>query len=158
MPYVDESVFYPKYAGKEISFMMYNCNNIEHLIDERKNEMIGNINVTNSAWLKSRKQKGYSLEDIVVSFDEDRRIMRLKKWQTFLISFFNILKTYEKPLYYQFIELKFIRKLDDNEIMKQLDITVDKLRNLEIRVKWIAYKYAIKDKLFNEEVLENAPV
>ena len=32
MANVNESDFYPKYAGKEISFMMYNCNNIEHLL------------------------------------------------------------------------------------------------------------------------------
>ena len=158
MPYVDESVFYPKYAGKEISFMMYNCNNIERLIDERKNEMISNINVSNSAWLKSRKQEGNTLEDIIANFDEDKMINRLKKWKTFLISFFKILKTYERPLYYQFIELKFIKKLDNKEIMKILEIDEDKLKNLEIKVKWIAYKYAIKEKLFNEEVLENVPV
>ena len=158
MPNIDESVFYPKYAGKEISFMMYNSQNIDRLINQRKNELIDTINVSNNSWLKSIKQEGHSLEDIVVSFDEDRKILRLKKWQTFLISFFNILKNFESPLYYQFIELKYIRKFDNNKIQEILNLNEDKIRKLEIRVKWIAYKYAIKDELFKEEVLESVPV
>ena len=158
MPYVDESIFYPKYAGKEISFMLYNSQNIDRLIEQRKNELISSINVSNNSWLKSIKQEGKTLEDVVADFDEDRNIIRLKKWQNFFNSFFNILKNFEKPLYYEFIELKFIKKYDDEKLQLVLNLDKDKLKNLEIRVKWVIYKYAIKDNLFNEEVIENVPV
>lgn len=84
--------------------------------------------------------------------------MSTNEWQSFLISFFNILKKFERPLYYQFIELKYIKKLDNKEIMKQLKLNEVALKNLEIQVKWIAYRYAIKEELFKEEVLENVPV
>ena len=154
----NESIFYPKYAGKEISFMMYNSQNIDKLIENRKDEIIDTINVTNRAWIKSLKQEGNTIEDIIVKFDDDRKILRLKKWQSFLISFFNILKKFERPLYYQFIELKYIKKLDNKEIMEQLKLNEVALKNLEIQVKWIAYRYAIKEELFKEEVLENVPV
>lgn len=155
---INESNFYPKYAGKEISFMMYNSQNIDKLIENRKDELIDTINVTNRAWIKSLKQEGNTIEDIIVKFDDDRKILRLKKWQSFLISFFNILKKFERPLYYQFIELKYIKKLDNKEIMEQLKLNEVALKNLEIQVKWIAYRYAIKEELFKEEVLENVPV
>ena len=155
---INESNFYPKYAGKEISFMMYNSQNIDKLIENRKDELIDTINVTNRAWIKSLKQEGNTIEDIIVKFDDDRKILRLKKWQSFLISFFNILKKFERPLYYQFIELKYIKKLDNKEIMEQLNLDEVALKNLEIQVKWIAYRYAIKEELFKEEVLENVPV
>ena len=155
---INESNFYPKYAGKEISFMMYNSQNIDKLIENRKDELIDTINVTNRAWIKSLKQEGNTIEDIIVKFDDDRKILKIKKWQSFLISFFNILKKFERPLYYQFIELKYIRKLDNKEIMEQLKLNEVALKNLEIQVKWIAYRYAIKEKLFKEEVLENVPV
>ena len=154
----NESIFYPKYAGKEISFMMYNSQNIDKLIENRKDELIDTINVTNRAWIKSLKQEGNTIEDIIAKFDDDRKILRLKKWQSFLISFFNILKKFERPLYYQFIELKYIKKLDNKEIMEQLKVNEVALKNLEIQVKWIAYRYAIKEELFKEEVLENVPV
>ena len=84
--------------------------------------------------------------------------MSTNEWQSFLISFFNILNKFERPLYYQFIELKYIKKLDNKEIMKQLKLNEVALKNLEIQVKWIAYRYAIKEELFKEEVLENVPV
>ena len=84
--------------------------------------------------------------------------MSTNEWQSFLISFFNILKKFERPLYYQFIELKYIKKLDNKEIMEQLNLDEVALKNLEIQVKWIAYRYAIKEELFKEEVLENVPV
>lgn len=84
--------------------------------------------------------------------------MSTNEWQSFLISFFNILKKFERPLYYQFIELKYIKKLDNKEIMEQLKLNEVALKNLEIQVKWIAYRYAIKEELFKEEVLENVPV
>ena len=155
---INESNFYPKYAGKEISFMMYNFRNINKLIENRKDELIDTINVTNRAWIKSLKQEGNTIEDIIAKFDDDRKILRLKKWQSFLISFFNILKKFERPLYYQFIELKYIKKLDNKEIMEQLKLNEVALKNLEIQVKWIAYRYAIKEELFKEEVLENVPV
>ena len=84
--------------------------------------------------------------------------MSTNEWQSFLISFFNILKKFERPLYYQFIELKYIKKLDNKEIMEQLKVNEVALKNLEIQVKWIAYRYAIKEELVKEEVLENVPV
>ena len=84
--------------------------------------------------------------------------MSTNEWQSFLISFFNILKKFERPLYYHFIELKYIKKLDNKEIMEQLKLNEVALKNLEIKVKWIAYRYAIKEELFKEEVLENVPV
>ena len=128
------------------------------MIENRKDELIDTINVTNRAWIKSLKQEGNTIEDIIAKFDDDRKILRLKKWQSFLISFFNILKKFERPLYYQFIELKYIKKLDNKEIMEQLKLNEVALKNLEIQVKWIAYRYAIKEELFKEEVLENVPV
>ena len=78
----NESIFYPKYAGKEISFMMYNSQNIDKLIENRKDELIDTINVTNRAWIKSLKQEGNTKEDIIAKFDDDRKILRLKKWQS----------------------------------------------------------------------------
>ena len=64
--------------------MLYNYENIDKLIDERKSSMINHIDVGASAWNKSKTQlKGYTLEDIVEEFDNDQRIQRFCKWKTF---------------------------------------------------------------------------
>lgn len=135
--------------------MLYNFKNIDKLIEKRKRELINTINVTNKAWLKSLQQDSNSLEDIILKIDEDRKIIRLKKWQSFLIAFFNILKKYERPLYYQFIDLKYTKKLDNKEIMEQLKIDEALFKDIDTQVKWIAYKYAVKEELFKEEVLKD---
>ena len=158
MSNVNESAFYPKKAGKEISFMLYNSKNIPKLIEKRKLDLIDTMNSSPAAWLRSRNTDANTLEDIVVRIDEDRIINRLKKWQIFLASFFKILKNYERPIYYQFIEMRYIKKIDSKEIARQLNLTEKELKNLEIHIKWTTYRYAIKDKLFDEEVVGNVPM
>ena len=65
----------PKDIEKEITFMLYNYQNIDELIDNRKNELIDNMNVTNKAWLKSINKPAGTLEDVVMSFETDKKIM-----------------------------------------------------------------------------------
>ena len=43
---------------KKISFYLYNYNNIDDLISERRTNIIDAIDVTNRAWLKSKTSKG----------------------------------------------------------------------------------------------------
>ncbi len=60
---------YLKSFDREITFILYNYKNIDILIEKRKEELIDKINVTTSAWLKSRKQDSNSIDDILTKFD-----------------------------------------------------------------------------------------
>ncbi len=113
-----EELPYPIKASKEITFIFYNYNNIDKLIEDRRNTIIEKMNGSTAAWLKALKQDSNSFEDIIVRLDEDSVINRLKHWKTFLLSFFNILKNYKETIYYELIELKYFKYLENEEIMK----------------------------------------
>ena len=142
-------LLYPKSASKEISFMFYNYKKINKLIENRRETR---------AWLKGINQSSNSFEDIIIKLDEDRVINRYKHWNEFLSSFFNILKTYERPIYYRFIVLKYFKNLDNEEIMEILNVNKNQLRDIKTKVIWLTYQYAIKDKLFEMEVQNNVAV
>lgn len=71
----------PKVAKKEISFALYNYKNISALIENRKNTIRERLNYSTSAWLKGRNQNSNSLEDVLIMYEEDEYIKRLKKWK-----------------------------------------------------------------------------
>lgn len=151
MEKVDENIYYPKAAGKEISFMLYNYENIDKLIDNRKITLMDSIDVRNSAWLKSRKADGYTLEDVISRFDDDNNIKRLKTWKKVINSF--ISKLYDNPnkIYYLFIKYKFLEKLDNEIIAERLNLEEKDIKSFEVNIKWLLYCYAINSELFIEE-------
>ncbi len=142
----------PKKAEKEISFMLYNYENIEKLIDKRKNDLIDTINVSNNAHLKAINENGTTMEDIALSFDSDNTIKRLKEWKAIINSFRSRLYDDEDRLYYRFILLKYTRRFDEESIMEILNITKERLKDIDIFLKGLIYANAIEKKLFKEEV------
>ncbi len=142
----------PKTAEKEISFMLYNYDNIEKLIDKRKNDLIDTINVSNNAHLKSLNDEGKTIEDIALSFDSDRNIKRLREWKSIINSFKSRLYDDENRLYYRFILLKYTRRFDEESITDILNITKERLKNIDIFLKSVIYSYAVEKNLFKEEV------
>ena len=143
-------IFIPKIAEKEISFMLYNYENIEKLIDRRKNDIIESFNLTNKSHLKALKGDGKSLEDIAMSFDTDSNIKRLRKWKKIINSFKSRLYDEENKLYYRFILLKYMRKFDEEIILEMLNIDKEQLKKIDIFLKSLLYGYAIKEELYKE--------
>lgn len=142
----------PKTAEKEISFMLYNYENIEKLIDKRKNELIDTINVSNKAHLKAINENGRTMEDIAISLDFDHKIKRLREWKTIISSFKRKLYDDENRIYYRFILLKYTRRFDEESITDILNITKERLKDIDIFLKSLIYSYAIEKNLFKEEV------
>lgn len=51
-----------------------------------------------------------------------------------------------------FLQLKYFNDLPFEEISKKMNVTEDELKDIANYFNCIVYKYAIKDKLFKEEV------
>lgn len=140
----------PKTAEKEIIFMLYNYENIEKLIDKRKNDLIDTINVSNNAHLKSLNENGRTMEDIAISLDSDNRIKRLKEWKAIINSFKSRLYDDENRIYYRFILLKYTRRFDEESITDILNITKERMKNIDMFLKKLIYSYAVQKNLFKE--------
>lgn len=139
-------------ALKEIKFMLHNYDNIDNLIEERKNELIDRMNLSNAAWLRGINQDSNTFEDVIASFDEDKKILRYRHWQEFLNNLFEVIKNVESSVIYKFLQLRYFRNFSREEIQKAMNINEAQLKLIANYFNCIVYRYAIKDKLFKEEV------
>ena len=139
----------PIQCNREITYMLYNYENIEKLIDERKNYLIDNMSITNTAHLKSIKSKNSNtLEDVVMKFDSNKYIKRLKKWKQLINSFRSKLYDNEDKSYYWFIQYKYIYKRNDCFIREHMNLDNKKLNKINTYLKWLLYEYAVIEELF----------
>ena len=131
-------------AIKEIKYMLYNYYKIDELID--------NMNLSTAAWLRGINQESNTFEDVIAGFDDDWKIKRYRHWKDFLRNLFVIFEKFESSKYYMFLQLKYFNDLSFEEISKKMNVTEDELKVIANYFNCIVYKYAIKDKLFKEEV------
>ena len=65
----------PLNADKEIKYFLYNYKNISKVYENRKNDLIDSINVSNRSWLNSlNSEYGNTLENILIKFENDRTL------------------------------------------------------------------------------------
>ena len=83
---------------KKIEYYLYNYKNIDKLINEIKDGLINNINISGNAWRKGITICNNNLENQVIKIVENKKIIEFKKWQVLikkvLVFYFkNILNT-----------------------------------------------------------------
>ena len=125
----------------KILFYLYNYENIDDLIEQRKNEIIDTVNVSSIAWIKSKQSNGNTLEDQVIKLIEDPLILEYKRWQVFVKRMLVFLSLY-KPTFYKYVFLKFMQKKENDEISKALNLDFKHLKFLKVKLLELIYKNA----------------
>lgn len=125
----------------KILFYLYNYENIDDLIEQRKNEIIDTVNVSSIAWIKSKQGNGNTLEDQVIKLIEDPLILEYKRWQVFVKRMLVFLSLY-KPTFYKYVFLKFMQKKENDEISKALNLDFKHLKILKVKLLELFYKNA----------------
>ena len=125
----------------KILFYLYNYENIDDLIEQRKNEIIDTVNVSSIAWIKSKQGNGNTLEDQVIKLIEDPLIREYKRWQVFVKRMLVFLYLY-KPTFYKYVFLKFKKKKENDEISKALNLDFKHLKILKVKLLELFYKNA----------------
>ena len=125
----------------KILFYLYNYENIDDLIEQRKNEIIDTVNVSSVAWIKSKQGNGNTLEDQVIKLIEDPLILEYKRWQVFIKRMLVFLSLY-KPILYKYVLLKFMQKKENDEISKALNLDFKHLKILKVKLLELFYKNA----------------
>ena len=125
----------------KILFYLYNYENIDDLIEQRKNEIIDTVNVSSVAWIKSKQGNGNTLEDQVIKLIEDPLILEYKRWQVFVKRMLVFLSLY-KPTFYKYVFLKFMQKKENDEISKALNLDFKHLKFLKVKLLELIYKNA----------------
>ena len=77
---------------REMEFILYNCRNLDKVIDTMKDSYYDNIKVTSNSWYRSLQEEGNTLEDQVAKVLDNTSIIRLQKWNKIIQDYFIELK------------------------------------------------------------------
>ena len=107
----------------------------------QKNEIIDTVNVSSIAWIKSKQGNGNTLENQVIKLIDDLLILEYKQWQVFIKRILVFLSIYY-PIMYKYVKLKFIEKLENDEIMEALNLDFKQLKILKVKLLELILKNA----------------
>lgn len=143
----------PKVAKKEISFVLYNYKNLSAIIEDRKDYIRAKLNYSTSAWLRGRNQNSNSLEDILIMYEDDEYIKRIKKWKIIINKVLNEFINEEYPVEYYLVKYKYIDNMSDIFLIEKLNLdSKEELQYLIMEIKEKIYNYAIKENLYKEVI------
>ena len=143
----------PLNADKEIKDFLYNYKNISKVYENRKNDLIDSINVSNRSWLNSlNSEYGNTLENILIKFENDRTLKRIELWKKIINSFISNLYDLEDKNYYYVIKYSYIDNLETKFILERLNLSLQELKEVKRELRYKIYQKALEIKLFKEVV------
>jgi len=131
---------------KKIEKYLYHLYEPGVLVEDVKQYYINRMNLSPSAWLRGSNN---TLENQIVKMMDSRRLKEIQEWVEFLKNLLTFLKQ-EKPRFYGFIRLKYIRKRSDEDIKSVMQLDTKAFRKLKKEVIECIYIKAILEGLIKE--------
>lgn len=100
-------------------------------------------------WLKAISNNGKTLEDKILDIDNNRIILKLRKWKK-LIS--DVLENYKKTdnIKYQYICLKYFDDKSIEEIQSKLKLNKKEQKDMQVEILQHIFLLAIRNNLLKE--------
>ena len=137
---------------REMEFILYNCRNLDKVIDTMKDSYYDNIKVTSNSWYRSLQEEGNTLEDQVAKVLDNTSIIRLQKWNKIIQDYFIELKKQNIDAYHFVID-RYVDKLDYRIILIKLDGNRSKFRELKEESLKLLFSFAVNQELFSSRVI-----
>lgn len=133
----------------KIQKYLYNYKNIDKTIENIKFDMLDYNHLGYNNWLKAISNNGKTLEDKIIDIDNNRVILKLRKWKK-LIS--NILENYKKTdnIKYQYICLKYFDDKSIEEIQSKLKLNKKEQKDMQVEILQHIFLLAIRNNLLKE--------
>lgn len=133
------------YYYKKIEKYLYHLYEPEVLVQEVRDYYIARMNISKTTWLKGQN----SMENQIVKLMDSKQLKEIKIWLEFLkdtLAFYKI----EKPRFYGFIRLKYLRKRSDEDIQSVMKLDKKKFKELKNEVIGSIYIRAILNGIVKE--------
>lgn len=130
---------------KKIERYLYHLYEPEVLVQDVRNYYISRMNVSKTTWLKGQN----SMENQVVKLMDSNQLKEIKRWLVFLKETLAFYKE-EKPRFYGFIRLKYLRKRTDEDIQSVMKLNKKQLKELKNEVIGSIYIRAILNGIVKE--------
>ena len=130
---------------KKIEKYLYRLFEPEVLVQEVRDYYIARMNVSKTTWLKGQN----SMENQIAKLMDSKQLKEIKIWLEFLkdtLAFYKI----EKPRFYGFIRLKYLRKRSDEDIQSVMKLDKKKFKELKNEVIGSIYIRAILNGIVKE--------
>ena len=137
---------------REMEFILYNCRNLDKVIDTMKDSYYDNIKVTSNSWYRSLQEEGNTLEDQVAKALDNTSVIRLQKWNKIIQDYFIELKKQSMDAYHFVID-RYVDKLDYRIILVKLDGNRSKFRDLKEESLKLLFSFAVNQELFSSRVI-----
>ena len=137
---------------REMEFILYNCRNLDKVIDTMKDSYYDNIKVTSNSWYRSLQEEGNTLEDQVAKALDNTSVIRLQKWNKIIQDYFIELKKQSMDAYHFVID-RYVDKLDYRIILIKLDGNRSKFRELKEESLKLLFSFAVNQELFSSRVI-----
>lgn len=133
----------------KIQKYLYNYKNIDKTIESIKFDMLDYNHLGYNNWLKAISNNGKTLEDKILDIDNNRIILKLRKWKK-LIS--DVLENYKKTdnIKYQYICLKYFNDKSTEEIQSKLKLNKKEQKDMQIEILQHIFLLAIRNNLLKE--------
>lgn len=130
---------------KKIERYLYHLYEPEVLVQDVRDYYISRMNVSKTTWLKGQN----SMENQVVKMMDSNQLKEIKRWLVFLKETLAFYKE-EKPRFYGFIRLKYLRRRTDEDIQSVMKLNKKQLKELKNEVIGSIYIRAILNGIVKE--------
>jgi len=137
---------------REMEFILYNCRNLDKVIDTMKDSYYDNIKVTSNSWYRSLQEEGNTLEDQVAKVLDNTSIIRLQKWNKIIQDYFIELKKQNIDAY-NFVIDRYVNKINSRAILIKLNGNKSKFKELKEDSLKLLFSFAVNQGLFSSKVI-----
>ena len=104
----------------------------------------------NQNYARYIKHRSSSLEDLVIrNMELEQKILKIRKWKSLITIVFNNYKS-RNELFYKFLNLKYIEKVDPSYIQEKLNLSSQQQKDIERKILRYILLLAIKNKMLRE--------
>lgn len=135
----------------KIQKYLYNYKNIDNTIESIKFDMLDYNHLSYNNWIKSISNNAKTLEDKIIDIDNNRIILKLRKWKK-LIS--DVLENYKKTdnIKYQYICLKYFENNSWLDIQNKLKLNKKEQKDMQVEILQHIFFCAIRKEILKKEV------
>lgn len=104
---------------KKVEYYLYNYKDIDNIIENIRESVIGTVNISGKAWLKGKTINSNTVENQAIRLADNKKIYTLRKVKAVISHYMKVFKE-RNPKRYNFIKMKYFDKANPLQIERIL--------------------------------------
>ena len=104
---------------KKVEYYLYNYKDIDNIIENIRESVIGTVNISGKAWLKGKTINSNTVKNQAIRLADNKKIYTLRKVKAVISHYMKVFKE-RNPKRYNFIKMKYFDKANPLQIERIL--------------------------------------